>query len=189
MRSSIFSKKIDHDQNLLLLKDKPIKPTMTFLSSFPMNLSLLLLLASLPPDKDSWHIFLPRPKKTNKLAFILEEIIRTMYYSEINSQLPDKFTIQPPLLVIPQSPHFLQQNPNATLVNTRENKCHKPPLQLSSYSLFLFFFYSINSIGKFVTQCDRKRDRVTSMVTSQDMSHIVWLGVWNTKCTDQVDYV
>jgi len=52
-RSSVFSRKIDHTQNLLLLKDKPIEPAMTFLSSFPTNPSPPLLLASLPPDEGS----------------------------------------------------------------------------------------------------------------------------------------
>jgi len=107
-RSSVFSKKIDHTQNSPLLKDKPIEPAMTFLSSFPMNLSPPLLLASLPSDKDSWHVFSPRPKKTNKLAPILEEIVRTMSYSEEDSPLPNKSTIQSPHLIIQQSPHFLQ---------------------------------------------------------------------------------
>jgi len=99
-RSSVFSKKIDHTQNSLLLKDKPIEPAMTFLSYFPTNPSPPLLLASLPPDEGSWHIFLPRPKKTDKLTPILEEIIRTTYYSEENSLPPDKSTIQSLLLVI-----------------------------------------------------------------------------------------
>jgi len=42
-------------------------------------------------------------------------------------------------------------------------------------------------------QCDRKNDKVTSEVTShvmsQDISHMIWLGVQDTKYTDQVDYV
>jgi len=114
MRSSVFSKKIDYTQNSPLLKNKPIEPTMTFLSSFPMNPSSPLLLASLPPDEDSWHVFLPRSKKTDKLAPILEEIIRTMYYSEEDSPPPDKSTIQ--------SPCSLQQNLNTTITDTGRNK-------------------------------------------------------------------
>jgi len=35
----------------------------------------------------------------------------------------------------------------------------------------------------------KSHKRVMSHVTSQDMSHIVWLGVQDTKCIDQVDYV
>jgi len=121
MRSSVFSKKIDHTQNSLLLKDKPIESAMTFLSSFPMNPSLPLLLVSLPSDEDSWHVFLPRPKKTDKLAPILEEIVRTTYYSEEDSLLPDRSTIQSPLLVAPQSPHSLQQKLNTTTADTGRN--------------------------------------------------------------------
>jgi len=38
-------------------------------------------------------------------------------------------------------------------------------------------------VVKSVTPCDIRSDRVTSKVMSyvmsQDMSHIVWLGVWN----------
>jgi len=122
MRSFVFSRNIDHTQNSLLLKNKPTEPAMTFQSSFPTNPSPPLLLASLPPDKDSWHIFSPRPKKTNKLAPILEEIIRTTYYLEENSPPPDKSTIQLPLLVAPQSPHSLQQNLDTTITDTRRNE-------------------------------------------------------------------
>jgi len=122
MRSSVFSKKINHTQNLLLLKDKPIKPAMTFLSSFPMNPSPPLLLALLPSDKDSWHIFSPRPKKADKLAPILEEIVRTTYYSEEDFPLPDRSTIQSPFLVTPQSPHSLQQKLDTTIADTGRNR-------------------------------------------------------------------
>jgi len=121
-RSSVYSRKIDHTQNLLLLKDKPTEPTMTFLLSFPTNPSPPLLLASLPPDEDSWYVFSPRPKKTDKLAPILEEIVRTTYYSEEDSPLPDKSTIQSPLLVAPQSPHSPQQNLDTTITDTGRNK-------------------------------------------------------------------
>ena len=107
MRSFAFSKKTNLDQNSLSLKDKQIKPAITFLSFFPMNPSLPLLLASLPPDEDSWHVFSPRPKKTDKLTPILEEIVRTTYYSEMDSPLPDKSTTQPLLLVVPQLPYSL----------------------------------------------------------------------------------
>jgi len=42
----------------------------------------------------------------------------------------------------------------------------------------------------YVTLCDKMRDKVTSKkVMSHDMSHMIWLGVQGTKCTDQVDYV
>jgi len=121
-RSSVFSRKIDHTQNSLLLKDKPTEPTMTFLLSFPTNPSPPLLLASLPPDEDSWHVFLPRPKKTDKLAPILEEIVRTTYYLEKDSPPPDKSTIQSPLLVAPQSLRSLQQNLDTTITDTGRNK-------------------------------------------------------------------
>jgi len=64
--------------------------------------------------------------------------------------------------------------------------CHKPLLSPSTLSLFFSFslpFFSIYSVGNSVTPCDIMCDKVTSNVTSrshvtsQDMSHIVWLGV------------
>jgi len=65
---------------------------------------------------------LPRPKKTDKLTPILEEIVRTMYYSEEDSLPPDKSTIQLLLLVVPQSPHSLQQSLNTTITDTGRNE-------------------------------------------------------------------
>jgi len=74
--------------------------------------------------------------------------------------------------------------------------CHKPLLSPSILSLFFSFsftFCSIYSVGKSVMLCDIRRDgvtsKVTSHITSQDMSHIVWLGVQDNWRTDQVDYV
>jgi len=41
-----------------------------------------------------------------------------------------------------------------------------------------------------VTGCvTMSHKKVTSHIMSQDMSHMIWLGEWDTKCTDQVDYV
>jgi len=60
--------------------------------------------------------------------------------------------------------------------------CHKLLLSPSILSLFFSFsllYFSIYSVGNSVTPCDIMRDKVTSKVTSQDMSHIVWLGVWD----------
>ena len=71
---------------------------------------------------------------------------------------------------------------------TNAPQCHKPLLSPSTLSLFFSFslpFFSIYSVGNSVTLCDLMRDKVTSrshhghghMSRSQDMSHIVWLGV------------
>jgi len=65
---------------------------------------------------------LPRPKKIDKLAPILEEIVKTTYYLEEDSPLPDKSTIQSPLLVAMQSPCSPQQNLNTTITDTGRNK-------------------------------------------------------------------
>ena len=52
--------------------------------------------------------------------------------------------------------------------------------QVFYYSFtFLLPSFSVYSVGNSVTLCDIMRDMVTSKVTSQDMSHIVWLGVWD----------
>jgi len=58
---------------------------------------------------------------------------------------------------------------------------------LSPFSIFFsfLFYFSILSVGKHVTLCDRRSDKVTSHV----ISHIVWLGVWERRCTDQQKYV
>ena len=64
-----------------------------------------------------------------------------------------------------------------------------------SISIFFSFKYLFLFIARetHVTPYNRRSDKVTSKVMShvmsQDMSHIIWLGVWDTKCTDQVDYV
>ena len=69
-----------------------------------------------------------------------------------------------------------------------EHVCHKLLLSPSILSLFFSFsllYFTIYSVGNSVTPCDIIRDKVTSKVTSrshvtsQDMSHIVWLGVQN----------
>ena len=49
---------------------------------------------------------------------------------------------------------------------------------------FNFFSCSIYSMGKSVTLCDTKCDRVTSNVTVTVMSHIIWLGAWDSRYTD-----
>ena len=49
------------------------------------------------------------------------------------------------------------------------------PLSLFYY-YFPFSFFSIYSMGKYVTACDRESDKVTSMVMSQVMSHMTLVG-------------
>ena len=85
---------------------------------------------------------------------------------------------------------FVQKLSNVFGLYSPED-CHKPPLWLSPFLLFFSFKISFLFIAweTHVTLCDRMRDNVTSEVTSHDMSHIIWLGVRDNKCTDQVDYV
>jgi len=79
--------------------------------------------------------------------------------------------------------YFRLTNSPATFQTIINNLfCHKPLLSPSILLLFFSFsftFCSIYSVGKSIMLYDIRRDRVTSHVTSQDMSHIVWLGVWD----------
>jgi len=66
--------------------------------------------------------------------------------------------------------------------------CHKLLLSPSNFIVIPFLYLSIYSVGNSITPCDIMRDKshqkkVTSQsrshVTSQDISHVVWLGVWD----------
>ena len=76
--------------------------------------------------------------------------------------------------------------------------CYKPLLppsillffSFSFYFYFLFLFIVWETLLCYVTQgVTGSRHGHGHMSRSQDMSHIVWLGVQDNWCTDQVDYV
>ena len=61
------------------------------------------------------------------------------------------------------------------------------PLRHFHYSFpFNFFSCSIYSVGKYVTLCDTSvtESRHMSRSRSHVMSHIIWLGVRDSRCTD-----
>jgi len=56
--------------------------------------------------------------------------------------------------------------------------CYKLPFSIKSiiYFSFLLLYFSIYSMRKYVTPCDRESDKVTSKVTSHIMSHMTLVG-------------
>ena len=78
-----------------------------------------------------------------------------------------------------------KQTPTRNQVNMLQAAYHKLSIGTMTKSLFIFFFFlflfiSINSIGKYVTSCDRRSDKrsyqkkkVTLLVMSQVIYRLV----------------